>query len=60
MKNKIAMIRVQKGIKQTELAKKLKVDRSYLSKIENGHEWPSTRLLSRIAAELGVEVKDFF
>lgn len=60
MQNKIALIRRQKGVKQKDLAKKLKVNRSYLSKVENGHAWPSTKLLSRIAAELGVETKDFF
>lgn len=60
MENKIAEIRKRKRISQTKLANKLNMDRSHLSKIENGHVRPSTRLLERIAAELGVTMKDFF
>lgn len=60
MKNKIAEIRKQKKVSQTELAEKLGIDRTHLSKIENGHVQTSTRLLERIAAELGVSMKDFF
>lgn len=60
MDNKIAQIRKAKKIQQTELAKKLNIDRTHLSKVENGKIRPSTRLLERIAAELGVSVRDFF
>lgn len=60
MNNKIATIRREKGIKQSELAKKLKINRTHLSKVENGHKRPSTALLERIANELGVSIKDFF
>lgn len=60
MDNKIAEIRKAQKMKQSELAKKLKIDRTHLSKVENGKVHPSTRLLERIAAELGCSVKDFF
>ncbi|GIN88660.1 hypothetical protein J6TS2_50460 [Heyndrickxia sporothermodurans] len=58
--NNIASIRKSKKITQSELAKKLNINRSYLSEIENGKAKPSVRMLERIAAELGVSVKDFF
>lgn len=60
MNNKIAAIRRERGIKQSELAKKLKINRTHLSKVENGRKRPSTALLERIASELGVSIKDFF
>lgn len=60
MQNKISQIRKQKNITQSELAERLNIDRTHLSKVENGKVHPSTRLLERIAAELGVSIKDFF
>lgn len=60
MNNKIATIRRERGIKQSDLAKTLKINRSHLSKVENGRKRPSTALLERIASELGVSIKDFF
>ncbi|CAG9608016.1 helix-turn-helix domain-containing protein [Pseudoneobacillus rhizosphaerae] len=60
MENKIAEIRRKKGISQTELAERLSIDRTHLSKVETGKVRPSTRLLERIAAQLGVTMKDFF
>jgi transcriptional regulator with XRE-family HTH domain len=57
---KLKAIRKSKGITQTELAKRLHIDRTHLVKVENGQVKPSLALLERIAAELGVSVKDFF
>lgn len=56
---KIRRYRMMKGLTQTELAKKLGIDRSYLSQIENGKQ-PSLKLLERIAEELDRSLKDFF
>ena len=58
--NRIASIRKAKKITQSDLAKRLKINRSYLSEVENGKATPSIRLLERIADELGVSIKDFF
>lgn len=60
MENKIAEIRKLRGLSQTELAERLDIDRTHLSKIENGKTRPSTRLLERIAAALDVTIKDIF
>jgi transcriptional regulator with XRE-family HTH domain len=57
---KIKQLRRAKKITQTELAKRLNIDRTHLNKIENGKVKPSLALLERIAHELGVSVKDFF
>ena len=58
--NRIRKIREKKKMSQSELAKRLKVDRSYINKIENNKNKPSIPLLERIAHELGCSVKDFF
>ncbi|GGJ48932.1 helix-turn-helix domain-containing protein [Virgibacillus salexigens] len=58
--NAIKKIRFSKGFTQTELAKKLKMDRSYLSSIENNRVTPSIKTLEKIASELGVSLKKFF
>lgn len=60
LKNKIAEIRKSKGISQKELAKRLKMDRTHLCKVERGNTKPSLMLLERIATSLGVSIKDFF
>lgn len=57
--NKIAEIRKKKGLTQAELAGRLGIDRTHLSKVENGKN-TSTHLLMKIAKELGVSLKDFF
>lgn len=57
--NKIAEIRKKKGLTQAELALRLGIDRTHLSKVENGKN-TSTHLLMKIAKELGVSMKDFF
>jgi transcriptional regulator with XRE-family HTH domain len=57
---KLKAIRLSKGITQTDLAERLNIDRTHLNKVENGIVKPSLALLERIAAELGVSVKDFF
>jgi transcriptional regulator with XRE-family HTH domain len=56
---KIKEYRMKKCLSQTELAKILDIDRSYLSQIENGKQ-PSLKLLERIADALGRNLKDFF
>src|SRR3989344_126301 len=44
----IKKLRLKRGENITELAKKLGVDRSYISKIENGHEKPPLPLLNSL------------
>lgn len=56
----IKKYRMMKGLSQTELAKELESDRSYINQIENGKVTPSLALLERIAAALGRNLKDFF
>lgn len=60
MVKNIAAIRKRKNMQQKELAEKAGVDLSYLNKIENGKFSPSLAMLEKIAATLGVEVKEFF
>lgn len=58
--NKISIIRKRQKISQTELAERLKIDRTHLNKVENGKVRPSIALLERIAAELRVSIQDLF
>lgn len=60
MNGKIKAIREKAGMTQAELARRAGVDRSYLSKIENGKQKPSFAFVERIAAVLNVSMKDFF
>lgn len=50
----IKTIRAAKGISQKELGKKLNLDTSYLSRIENEQRTPSAELLENIAKQLDV------
>lgn len=62
---KIKLLRMQRGIFQWEVAKKIGIPESQLSKIENGRVAPSQDLVKKIAAALEVlpeclqEVQDY-
>lgn len=57
---KLRKFRMTTGMTQTEFAKKIGIDRSYYSQIENGSTEPSLKLLGKIAESLGKNLKDFF
>ena len=50
----IRQVRVHKGMKQIELAKKAEISNTYLSDIENERTSPSLKTLSRIANALEI------
>lgn len=51
----IKKIRLEKGIKQIELARMAGISNTYLSDIESGRTIPSLKTLTKIARALGVE-----
>jgi len=55
---RLAEIRIAKGITQERFAFQLKVDRTYISYIERGERNPSLYLLWRMAKVLGVKTSN--
>lgn len=55
---RIKKARKKSGLTQLQLAKKVGINREYLSRIENNHSAPSLDLLKRIANVLGISIKD--
>lgn len=55
---RIKKARKKSGLTQLQLAKKVGINREYLSRIENNHSDPSLDLLKRIANVLGISIKD--
>ena len=53
---KLKKIRVAKGLSQTELAKKARVSRAYVFRLEAGGSDPTVGVLQRLAKALGVPV----
>jgi putative transcriptional regulator len=53
---KLKKIRVAKGLNQTELAKKARVSRAYVFRLEAGGSDPTVGVLQRLAKALGVPV----
>jgi transcriptional regulator with XRE-family HTH domain len=51
---KIRLARINKGLKQYELAKSVDLSSNYMSLIESGRKKPSLRALSKIAKALEV------
>jgi transcriptional regulator with XRE-family HTH domain len=49
-------IRAAKGLSQTELAKKARVSRAYVFRLEAGGSDPTVGVLQRLAKALGVQV----
>ena len=54
--NRIQEIREDQGLKQTELATRVRTSQSTISQIEAGDRNPSYRMLVKLAAALGVTV----
>ena len=57
---RIQEIRKSKNIRQSELAEKIDVEPTNLSKIETGYYFPRGDKLLRIVEALGIELKDLF
>lgn len=57
---RIRELRIAKGYKQGELADLLDMERSNLTRIENGKQKPNDENLIKIAEILDVELKDLF
>lgn len=53
-------IRTKKNITQTELAKTLGVDKSFVSNIENGKTNPTLSTITNLAKALKVPAGEFF
>lgn len=51
-------IRTRKGVTQIEIAKKLAVNRSFVSNIENGKTNPTLSTITNLANALGVPVNE--
>ena len=60
MKNKIEVIRNERGIRQDELAKALGVSRQTISSLENGRYNPSITLAYKIAKLFGMTIEEVF
>ena len=60
MKNRIEEIRNERGIRQEELAKQLKVSRQTISSLENGRYNPSIMLAHKIAQLFGMTIEEVF
>ena len=60
MRNRMKVLRAERGLTQADLAEKLGVARQTINSIELGKYEPSLGLGMRIAAELGAKVEEAF
>jgi putative transcriptional regulator len=60
MKNRIRVLRAEKGWSQAELAQRVRVSRNSINAIENGKFDPSLPLAFRIADSFGLRVEEVF
>jgi putative transcriptional regulator len=60
MKNRIRVLRAEKGWSQAELAEKVGVSRNSINAVENGKFDPSLPLAFRIADIFGLRIEDVF
>jgi transcriptional regulator with XRE-family HTH domain len=50
--------RYAKGLSQEELAFRAKINRTYVSKLENGATWAGLEVIGKVARVLGVEAAE--
>ena len=60
MKNRIELIRKEKGIRQEDFAKALGVSRQTISSLETGRYNPSILLAYKIARYFELQIEDVF
>jgi putative transcriptional regulator len=60
MKNRIRVLRAERGWSQAELAERVDVSRNSINAVENGKFDPSLPLAFRIADAFGLIVEDVF
>ena len=60
MKNRIRVLRAEKGWSQAELADRVHVSRNSINAVENGKFDPSLPLAFRIADVFGLTIEDVF
>ncbi len=60
LKNRLEALRLQRGIKQEELASALRVSRQTISSLENGRYNPSILLAFKLAKYFDCLVEDIF
>ena len=60
MKNRIRVLRAEKGWSQAELAEKVGVSRNSINAVENGKFDPSLPLAFRIADTFELRIEDVF
>ena len=60
MKNRIRVLRAEKGWSQAELAEKVGVSRNSINAVENGKFDPSLPLAFRIAETFALRIEDVF
>ncbi|MPN22013.1 hypothetical protein SDC9_169396 [bioreactor metagenome] len=60
LKNRLEMLRKQKGIKQEELAEALEVSRQTIGSLENGRYNPSIILAFKIARYFNTTIEEVF
>ncbi len=60
MKNRIRVLRAEKGWSQAELAEKVAVSRNSINAIENDKFEPSLPLAFRIADSFGLRIEEVF
>lgn len=60
MKNRIRVLRAEKGWTQAELAERVHVSRNSINAVENGKFDPSLPLAFRIADVFGLQIEDVF
>lgn len=57
---RLRKIRLQKGMSQGDIARKVSVHRSYISGIERGIRNPTVKNIGKLADALGVNVSELF
>ena len=60
MRNRIEIIRKERGILQDEMAKAMGVSRQTISSLENGRYNPSIMLAYKIAKYFGMTIEEVF